>query len=92
MKQSLITMNKILRESLYFRKDSNISRFSQILQHIFPNMIYTSAYYSDSSPTSLKKQRASRHSCQLGRDITRQVFLCGEIRKIQKKRGNIYNI
>ena len=36
MKQSLITMNKILRESLYFRKDSNISRFSQILQHMFP--------------------------------------------------------
>lgn len=86
-------MSKILRESLYFRKDSNISRFSQILQHIFPNMIYTSANYSDSSPTSLKKQKASRHPCQLGRDITRQVFfVCGEIRKIQKKRGNIYNI
>lgn len=48
-------MNKILRESLYFRKDSNISRFSQILQHIFPNMIYTSANYSVFSPNIPKK-------------------------------------
>lgn len=58
MKQSLITMNKILRESLYFRKDSNISRFSQILQHIFPNMIYTSANYSAFSPNMPKKEKA----------------------------------
>lgn len=51
-------MNEILKESLYFRKDSNISRFSQILQHIFPNMIYTSANYSAFSPNMPKKEKA----------------------------------
>lgn len=50
-------MNKILRESLYFRKDSNISRFLQILQHIFPNMIYTSANYTAFSPNMPQKRK-----------------------------------